>query len=32
MLGASPADLLVAFPVIGKAKLERLMQWPGGRA
>jgi D-serine deaminase-like pyridoxal phosphate-dependent protein len=26
MLGAEPADLLVAFPVIGRAKLERLMQ------
>jgi D-serine deaminase-like pyridoxal phosphate-dependent protein len=26
MLGASPADVLVAFPVIGKAKLERLAQ------
>ena len=25
MLGAEPADLLVAFPVIGRAKLERLM-------
>ena len=25
MLGAEPADLLVAFPVIGSAKLERLM-------
>jgi D-serine deaminase-like pyridoxal phosphate-dependent protein len=25
MLGASPADLLVAFPVIGRAKLERLV-------
>jgi D-serine deaminase-like pyridoxal phosphate-dependent protein len=26
MLGAGPADLLVAFPIIGRAKLERLMQ------
>ena len=25
MLGASPADLLVAYPVIGRSKLERLM-------
>ncbi|MGA3075801.1 MAG: alanine racemase [Bryobacteraceae bacterium] len=25
MLGAAPADLLVAYPVIGRAKLERLM-------
>src|SRR4051812_7155113 len=24
MLGAAPADLLVAFPIIGRAKLERL--------
>jgi len=26
MLGANPADLLVAYPVIGQAKLARLMQ------
>lgn len=26
MLGAEPPDLLVAYPVIGRAKLERLMQ------
>src|ERR1017187_880080 len=26
MLGAGPADLLVAFPIIGRAKLERLME------
>ena len=26
MLGAEPADLLVAYPVIGRAKLERLME------
>jgi D-serine deaminase-like pyridoxal phosphate-dependent protein len=26
MLGASPADMLVAFPVIGRAKLERLVE------
>ena len=26
MLGAEPADLLVAYPIIGRAKLERLMQ------
>jgi len=26
MLGAAPADMLVAFPVIGPAKLDRLMQ------
>jgi D-serine deaminase-like pyridoxal phosphate-dependent protein len=26
MLGASPADVLVAFPVIGRAKLERLVE------
>jgi D-serine deaminase-like pyridoxal phosphate-dependent protein len=26
MLGAEPADLLVAFPIIGRAKLERLME------
>jgi len=25
MLGAEPADLLVAFPIIGRTKLERLM-------
>jgi D-serine deaminase-like pyridoxal phosphate-dependent protein len=25
MLGAEPADLLVAFPIIGRSKLERLM-------
>jgi D-serine deaminase-like pyridoxal phosphate-dependent protein len=29
MLGAAPADLLVAYPVIGKQKLERLMQLAG---
>src|SRR5207245_1958882 len=26
MLGADPPDLLVAYPVIGRRKLERLMQ------
>ena len=26
MLGAEPADLLVAYPVIGRSKLERLME------
>jgi len=26
MLGAEPADLLVAYPIIGRAKLERLME------
>ena len=26
MLGAEPADLLVAFPIIGRTKLERLME------
>src|SRR6185295_9385912 len=26
MLGAEPSDLLVAFPIIGRAKLERLME------
>src|SRR5271157_5005841 len=26
MLGAEPADLLVAFPVLGRSKLERLMR------
>ncbi|HEY1343023.1 MAG TPA: D-TA family PLP-dependent enzyme [Bryobacteraceae bacterium] len=26
MLGASPADLLLAYPIIGRAKLERLME------
>src|SRR5690349_18730575 len=26
MLGAAPADLLVAFPIVGHAKLARLMQ------
>jgi D-serine deaminase-like pyridoxal phosphate-dependent protein len=26
MLGAAPDDLLVAFPVVGRAKLERLME------
>jgi D-serine deaminase-like pyridoxal phosphate-dependent protein len=26
MLGAQPADLLLAYPIIGSAKLERLMQ------
>ncbi len=26
MLGAKPADLLVAYPIIGRAKLERLME------
>jgi len=26
MLGARPADLLVAFPIIGRAKLDRLME------
>src|ERR1017187_2464441 len=26
MLGAGPADLLVAYPIIGRAKLERLME------
>src|SRR5947208_11255507 len=26
MLGAEPADMLVAFPVIGRAKLERLAE------
>src|SRR5271165_2666182 len=26
MLGADPPDVLVAYPVIGRAKLERLMQ------
>jgi len=26
MLGAAPADVLVAFPVIGRAKLERLVE------
>ena len=26
MLGAEPRDLLVAYPVIGNRKLERLMQ------
>src|SRR5262249_47660802 len=26
MLGAEPADLLVAFPIIGRAKLDRLME------
>lgn len=26
MLGAGPPDLLVAYPIIGRAKLERLMQ------
>jgi D-serine deaminase-like pyridoxal phosphate-dependent protein len=26
MLGASPADLLVAYPVVGRSKLERLAQ------
>src|SRR5437660_3188638 len=26
MLGAQPPDLLVAFPVIGRTKLDRLMQ------
>lgn len=26
MLGADPADLLVAFPIIGRTKLERLME------
>src|SRR5215471_4801685 len=26
MLGAQPADLLVAFPIIGRTKLERLTQ------
>ena len=29
MLGASPADLLVAYPVIGRSKLERLMAVAG---
>src|SRR5664280_2660764 len=26
MLGAEPADMLVAYPIIGRAKLERLME------
>jgi D-serine deaminase-like pyridoxal phosphate-dependent protein len=26
MLGAAPDDLLIAFPIVGQAKLERLMQ------
>src|SRR5215813_798060 len=26
MLGAAPADLLIAFPVVGRPKLERLME------
>jgi D-serine deaminase-like pyridoxal phosphate-dependent protein len=26
MLGAEPADLLVAYPIVGRAKLERLMR------
>jgi D-serine deaminase-like pyridoxal phosphate-dependent protein len=26
MLGAAPADLLLAYPIIGRAKLERLME------
>src|ERR1019366_1027699 len=26
MLGAGPADLLVAFPIVGRAKLARLME------
>src|SRR5271157_1627760 len=26
MLGAEPADLLVAYPIIGRAKIERLME------
>ena len=26
MLGAGPADLLVAYPIVGRAKLERLME------
>src|SRR5437588_6164651 len=26
MLGAAPPDLLVAFPIVGRAKLERLTQ------
>src|SRR5215472_4142380 len=25
MLGAAPADMLIAFPVVGRPKLERLM-------
>jgi D-serine deaminase-like pyridoxal phosphate-dependent protein len=29
MLGAQPADLLVAFPIIGRTKLERLMDVAG---
>ena len=26
MLGAEPTDVLVAFPVIGRAKIERLVE------
>jgi D-serine deaminase-like pyridoxal phosphate-dependent protein len=29
MLGAEPADLLVAFPILGRGKLERLMRVAG---
>src|SRR5215813_5528424 len=26
MLGAAPSDLLVAYPIVGRAKLDRLME------
>jgi D-serine deaminase-like pyridoxal phosphate-dependent protein len=31
MLHATPEDLLVAYPVIGRRKMERLMAWPSAR-